>query len=1047
MRSRACTLVLSLLLSACGDPTHITADGEGSPTGAPQPVEPAGAVADGTVTLTQASAAAFLDGRFTFLPPLPALPTTGDFDAGLLDDLAVQVCIPAECGTQSMALFTSSGGTSSVAITLDAGLEQYQVNWHTGDHDLSGSRLYRIRVLVLGLELGYADVEVVSTGKELKDLATGATIGLVDGRTLPVKFQLRRNALVDAWRLARGGAAADEVATMLEATWSADLSTVVQLLALVGFPAPEVGAVLRVRYGQDASEALAWLQGVELVDGPREALEALTGAGYPLSEVVALLVGTFDLTAAELAEILSGAGYSIAEIAAELEAAFGSTPAEIAAILAGLGYTATDVGDWLLGEVPASTPDPVVEVATVLAGAGFPFDEVAAWVGANTADSGEAAGALRDAGYTADLVIVYLHVTLGNPVLHAIGDLAGAGYTDAEVVQAATSSTDASLAEVGEGVVDAYAIEETRLADLFEDVGAAAGDAAAAVMEVFDLTLTETLEAFRQTGFPVDHLAEFAWETIGDVPGRLGQAAEAMRLGLGVSFDRVKDWLRGKARDVNELLEAAGLSGYSAGEIASFLYDTAGASAEQIMEMAARYGIPALEMVEAMAGTTSALVGEIAAAAAAAYDLAAAELGALLQQAGYGAAEVYQGVAEALDLSVAATIEALKDLGMAIEEVAGWALAELEKSTADALEVLGGILLGAGYGAEVVIDVVLGGAELAVDAFLIFHNLGIDVGQAVRQAIENGADPGEIFDAVVEVLGTGLEDAVALLEGAGIPAGVVLAWLSDRLQEQTDFHLEQGAQILMAAGYAAEAVVDAVFGAVGFGVEAFRIFTSIGGDMGMAVRRALDAGASPGEVFDAAMEALGGSLQDAADLLRSAGVPVDAVGAWLAEQLQGQVDLHVDGAAEILLAAGYAKDAVAGFVLGAVGGSAELAAGVLRRVGYSAGEVVDFLRRVAGRSKAVIAGALEAAGYGARESIVAMKGFASTTALEAAGFLRDVWGVSKEVVASILSDAAYGLGEIIDALLALFTWAGDELVNLMVSLGFALGDILAILGS
>jgi len=49
-----------------------------------------------------------------------------------------------------------------------------------------------------GVELGFADIDPVSTGKELKNVQTGEYIGLVDGRTLPIKFRIENGALCDA---------------------------------------------------------------------------------------------------------------------------------------------------------------------------------------------------------------------------------------------------------------------------------------------------------------------------------------------------------------------------------------------------------------------------------------------------------------------------------------------------------------------------------------------------------------------------------------------------------------------------------------------------------------------------------------------------------------------------------------------------------------------------------------------------------------------------------------------------------------------------------
>ena len=68
--------------------------------------------------------------------------------------------------------------------------EYYIVNWHTDEFDLNATATYRISVLVEGTELGLADVDVVNSGKDLKNVITGAFIPLKDGRTLPIKFRI-----------------------------------------------------------------------------------------------------------------------------------------------------------------------------------------------------------------------------------------------------------------------------------------------------------------------------------------------------------------------------------------------------------------------------------------------------------------------------------------------------------------------------------------------------------------------------------------------------------------------------------------------------------------------------------------------------------------------------------------------------------------------------------------------------------------------------------------------------------------------------------------
>lgn len=82
-------------------------------------------------------------------------------------------------------------GDVSVSLTD----EQYHVNWNTNEIDLDPLNFYRISVLIGSKLLGFADVDPVITGKEIKNLQTGENIPLVDGRTLPIKFRIEFGAL------------------------------------------------------------------------------------------------------------------------------------------------------------------------------------------------------------------------------------------------------------------------------------------------------------------------------------------------------------------------------------------------------------------------------------------------------------------------------------------------------------------------------------------------------------------------------------------------------------------------------------------------------------------------------------------------------------------------------------------------------------------------------------------------------------------------------------------------------------------------------------
>jgi hypothetical protein len=98
---------------------------------------------------------------------------TGTFDATL--DPVVEICEWASgaCAMPLLAEYSTTTGPGSETVRIGADDEHYIVNWHTDQFDLSTDKVYRIRVRVAGTELGYADVQPVSSAKELKNVSTG----------------------------------------------------------------------------------------------------------------------------------------------------------------------------------------------------------------------------------------------------------------------------------------------------------------------------------------------------------------------------------------------------------------------------------------------------------------------------------------------------------------------------------------------------------------------------------------------------------------------------------------------------------------------------------------------------------------------------------------------------------------------------------------------------------------------------------------------------------------------------------------------------------
>lgn len=183
MNSRSATLVSMVVVPAlslgCGD---------AATTFAPAPWTPSASISD----------AAHFGGtpHFYFLPPLVGdAGSTEALDTSVASFIAVEICewTGSTCATPPLARFTASTGPSSETVRIET--DHYIANWRTDQFDLSADKLYRIRVGVAGTELGHADVDVVESGKELKSVDTGEYIGLLDGRTLPIKFKIEEGAV------------------------------------------------------------------------------------------------------------------------------------------------------------------------------------------------------------------------------------------------------------------------------------------------------------------------------------------------------------------------------------------------------------------------------------------------------------------------------------------------------------------------------------------------------------------------------------------------------------------------------------------------------------------------------------------------------------------------------------------------------------------------------------------------------------------------------------------------------------------------------------
>jgi len=134
------------------------------------------------------------NAHFFFLPPLVKQPSFSSVFNPALKPV-VTICelnvstTPAAC--------SGAPPIDPGPVTADLAGQQYKVNWDTRQSGISVDKFYRIQVFGGAGQsdpLGFADVDPVNNGSQLKNVNTNEYIGLVDGRTLPIKFRIERGA-------------------------------------------------------------------------------------------------------------------------------------------------------------------------------------------------------------------------------------------------------------------------------------------------------------------------------------------------------------------------------------------------------------------------------------------------------------------------------------------------------------------------------------------------------------------------------------------------------------------------------------------------------------------------------------------------------------------------------------------------------------------------------------------------------------------------------------------------------------------------------------
>lgn len=132
--------------------------------------------------------------NFFFLPPLvPHARANGAFNPNLMP--VVEICElndaaePACVDGPPVERFES--------VDVNARREFYRVKWHTRRAGLRIGQIYRIRVLVGTVELGYRDVRPVRRWLPLLFRRYRQVYNFVPVRTIPIKFRIEDGALCD----------------------------------------------------------------------------------------------------------------------------------------------------------------------------------------------------------------------------------------------------------------------------------------------------------------------------------------------------------------------------------------------------------------------------------------------------------------------------------------------------------------------------------------------------------------------------------------------------------------------------------------------------------------------------------------------------------------------------------------------------------------------------------------------------------------------------------------------------------------------------------
>jgi hypothetical protein len=136
---------------------------------------------------------------FAFLPPVATRQpsSTSTFESRLAPDIHLEQLAADGSVARTLATFTSkrSGNGSDDAVRRNVGKEFYVLRLHSNRYNLDPRLTYRVRVFTGGVELGFADLDVVNTQAQANRVDRSQFVPLVRGSTLLIRFRIEKRAV------------------------------------------------------------------------------------------------------------------------------------------------------------------------------------------------------------------------------------------------------------------------------------------------------------------------------------------------------------------------------------------------------------------------------------------------------------------------------------------------------------------------------------------------------------------------------------------------------------------------------------------------------------------------------------------------------------------------------------------------------------------------------------------------------------------------------------------------------------------------------------